>query len=53
MICIQNMTKDSLIAYYRIREKYIEEGCSNYEATLLAYYSISYLQKTNYDEEGV
>jgi len=34
------MARDSLVAYYKIREEYIKEGCSNYEATLLAYYSI-------------
>jgi len=47
------MTRGSLVAYYKIREEYIKEGCSNYEATLLAYYSILYSQKTNYDEKRV
>jgi len=47
------MTRDSLVAYYKIREEYIKEGCSNYEATLLAYYSILYSQKTNYGKEKI
>ena len=47
------MISEGLIAYYRIREKYIKEGCSNYEATLLAYYSVLYSSKNNYGREKI
>jgi len=39
------MISDGLIAYYRIREEFVKEGCSAYEATLLAYYSVIYSLK--------
>jgi len=47
------MVSEGLIAYYRIREKYIKEGYSNYEATLLAYYSVLYNVKNYYGREKV
>ena len=47
------MVNEGLVAYYKIREEFIKEGCSNYEATLLAYYSVLYTKKTNYGREKI
>ena len=47
------MVSEGLITYYKIREEYIKEGYSNYEATLFAYYSVLYSVKNNYGREKI